>query len=84
MADTKVIDEFAAKNNLPQVAPGEANRVLLEAFLGFLKERAQYVEPGDLKKQFIEVETVRDRNKVPVEVATCNVCGHQEFEVKQD
>lgn len=73
------LDEFVQKSGL-----GSDKAVVLEAFLKFLKERGQYVEPGDLKSQFIEKKVIRDRNKIPIEVSSCLVCGHEEFEVLED
>lgn len=56
---------------------------LLKGFVAFLKSRGQYVEPGEIQKQFTEVRQVKDRAGVPIEIAKCLVCGHEEFLVKE-
>ncbi len=72
------VDQFVAKQGVDQ-----SQIPLLNAFAEFLKSNGNFLE-GDLKKQFIEIEEVTDRNGVPLEVSTCLVCNHQEFEVKAD
>lgn len=80
-AQTDLIDEFVIKNKIPDAGAGQGNRNLLSSFAEFLKSRGQLVSKGDLKKELTEVYTVKDRNKVPIEVAKCLVCGHETFEV---
>lgn len=80
---TDVLDEFIIKNKVPDAGTDQPNRKLLGLFVEFLKERGQYVEKGDLKKELTEKFSIKDRNKVPIEVTKCLVCGHQEYEVKE-
>lgn len=81
MAEKKssVVDQFTEKKDVPSdQAP------LLKGFLEFLEERGQFIPNGDLKEHFIEKRIVLDTKKIPIEVAECAVCGHQEFEVKPE
>lgn len=80
MADAKdkLIDEFLSAAGAP---PKEA-RPSLELFVDFLKNKGCYVQPGGLTEQFIEKAVVKDKNKIPIEILRCLVCGHEEFEVK--
>lgn len=75
MADD--IDLFLEQEKLDQAQKG-----VLTAYRDFLSKRGQYVQ-GDLKKQFIETEIVKDKNDIPIAIARCLVCSHEEFEVKK-
>lgn len=80
MADHAAVSEFITKNEIADPnAPA-----LLNGLVSFLKERGQFVETGDLQKQFIEKTMVKDKNKVPVEISTCLVCGNEQLEVKKE
>jgi hypothetical protein len=72
------IDLFLEANKLDTAQKG-----LLTAYRDHLMKRGQYVEQGDLKKQFIEKMSVKDVNKVPIDIAKCLVCGHEDYEVKK-
>ena len=54
---------------------------LLKGFVAFLKERGQFLEPGDMAKQFIETRTVLDKNKVQIAISKCLVCAAESYEV---
>lgn len=56
---------------------------LLKGFVAFLKERGQFLEPGDMAKQFVETQTVLDKNKIEITVSKCLVCGAAAYEVKR-
>jgi uncharacterized protein with PIN domain len=71
------IDLFLEANKLDTTQKG-----LLTAYRDHLTKRGQYVEQGDLKKQFTEKVSVKDVNKVPIDITRCLVCGHEDFEVK--
>jgi hypothetical protein len=75
-AKSKLIDEFVASG-----APADA-RPLLEGFVEFLKSKGCFVQPGGLQEQFLEKSTVKDKNRVPIDIVRCLVCQHEEFEVK--
>lgn len=80
MSDHTIVSEFITKNGIANPdAPA-----LLNGLVDFLKERGQFMATGDLKTQLIEKTIVKDKNKVPVEVSTCMVCGHEELEVKKE
>jgi hypothetical protein len=80
---TDILDEFVIKNKVPDAGTDQPNRKLLGIFIEFLKERGQFIEKGDLKKSLTEKTTIKDKNKVPIEVTRCLVCSHEEFEVKE-
>lgn len=75
-AKGKLIDEFLSSG-----APAEA-RPVIEGFVEFLKGKGCFMLPGGLQEQFIEKSTVKDKNKIPIEVTKCLVCGDEQFEVK--
>lgn len=72
------VDQFVSKEGVDQ-----SQIPLLNAFAEFLKANGNFIE-GDLKAQFVETVQVSDKNDIPLEVSTCMVCGHQEFEVKSE
>lgn len=76
-AKAKLIDGFLSTAGAP-----EASRPVLEGFVEFLKEKGCFVQPGGLQEQFLEKSTVKDKNKVPIDIVKCLVCNHEEFEVK--
>ncbi len=85
MADKKnAITDFLADPEKNVEAKKEDLPILLGAFVKFLRERGQYVDPGNLKEQFSETSTVFDKNKVPIEVTKCLVCGKDDYEVKSE
>ena len=59
----------------------ETPQDLLKGFVAFLKERGQFLEPGDMAKQFVETRTVLDKNKVQITISECHVCGGESYEV---
>jgi hypothetical protein len=80
MADdpkSKLIDEFLSSSGAPP-----ESRAILDGFASFLKDKGCFVQPGGLQEQFLEKTTVKDKNKVPIDIVRCLVCGHEEFEVK--
>lgn len=77
--DAAAVSEFVSKNGVQ-----ETSVPLLNSFVDFLKERGLFLNNGDLKTQFIEKAVVQDKNKVPIAVETCMICGNQQFEVKTD
>ena len=72
-----IISEYLAKAG-PVPDPAD----LLKGFVAFLKSKGQYIEPGEIKKQFIEVRQVKDLNGVPIEIQKCLVCEHENYVVK--
>jgi len=74
-----VVGEFITKNGVDAKLSDTLN-----GLIDFMKEKGQYIESGDLKKQFIEKTTVLDKNKVPIEISSCSVCGQESFEVKKE
>lgn len=79
--EATAVSAFVAKSN---GAIPETMAPLLTDFVGFLKERGQFISTGDIKTEFIERNEVVDKNKVPLVVETCLVCGNQQFEVKAE
>jgi len=76
-AQETLISEYMAKaGQIPDPAD------LLKGFVAFLKSKGQYVEPGDIQKQFVEPRTVKDLNGVAIEIQKCLVCGHENYLVK--
>lgn len=79
-----VVDEFLKDADKLTEGKKDDPVALLTAFVKLLKERGQFIEPNALREQFSEVTTVRDKNRVPIEVTKCLVCGNEDFEVKPE
>lgn len=77
MSEEKVLEEFLAAN--PEAQP---SRATLQLLLDFLKSKGQFVFGGDLKKQFIEQEIVKDKNGIPIIVHACMICENKTYEIQ--
>lgn len=76
---SKAIEDFIAQGGAPN---DDATRKLLENFVVALTTRGQYVEAGDLKKQFTEMSSVKDKNGVSIQVERCMVCDNRAYLVE--
>lgn len=75
----ETINAFLEKGGAPN---DEAHRKILENFVAHLMTRGQYVEAGDLKKQFTETFPVKDKNGVSIQVDRCMVCDNRTYLVE--
>lgn len=73
------VDQYLKQLKLPVGTPGPSVSDL-GSFLAFLRKEGVVIE-DDLKSQFIENTTTKDKNGVKLAVEKCLVCGSTSYEV---